>query len=450
MRILVNYQGSNAGNYRGYFRWDDNPTGWTQTGSCSGGGYYGKYNGYGSGYVDLISCSTSTSGNQRTVNFVFHANTNWGTDGPLTNNDISGWTRDDGGLTDGWDNFDLNFSVVSSTGTISGYVWEDKGVTGDDGIWDVPGESGFLTSVVIVRDNPSGTTTATESADGSYSFANVPLDTAITVSVDTSDPSWPAGWRVTGSCVDGVGSANCSGSLSRTVTLTTAGQIKEIHFGVSDNPSGWFQSRNGDVYGRSVNITLPDDPPGVAAGFDRWFLDADPNLTAGGVVITEGTTSVSDSRVSQRPDGSTPGWSIVSYGNIPWPAAIDAIDASHPGVISGDIIYDAGIITINTGNLATYTDTIVVAGEIIIEDDVALIDAILISKGPVTIEDRGALDDTLVINGALYAEGLITVAGELSDNGKPALLVNYNPAYLLQTIPGLTESRVSWKEVKSP
>ena len=312
------------------------------------------------------------------------------------------------------------------TGTIAGRVWNDLN---GNGVED-PGD--FNKSGVRVSwsglDFGNTTTSPFTSPDlrvGPY-----------TVTVDPS-----AGWSLTGSSCGGA--ASCNVNVSDGVTTN-------VWFGIWNNPSGWFQARNGDVYGRSVNMLLPPDPPGTEAGFGRWFLDAEPNNAAGGVVITRGAASVSDNRVSRRPDGSTPGWMLAGYGSIPWPAELDAIDASHPGVVSGDIIYAANI-EINAANVASFAGKIVVAGTLLtVKDDVDRVDAVLISKDSVSIEDRGVSDDTLTINGALYARGLITVAGELSSNRKPALLVNYDPSYLLQNIPGLTKYKISWKEVKSP
>jgi hypothetical protein len=334
----------------------------------------------------------------------------------------------------------VNLTIVAPTGTITGFVWEDTGATGDNGIWDV-GEGGYLTSVTVNRDNPA-TSTSTNPADGSYTFGNVPVGVPITVSVS----GYPAGWHVTGSCVDGVGAANCSdAAISRTVTLSSSGEVKEVHFGVSDNPSGWFQVKNGDVFANSLSVSLPADPPGAAPGFERWFLDADPTPTAGGVAITNSATLAENTadRVSQRPTDTPPGWKIPSYGEIPWPPEIDDIYAD-----SGLIDYETSF-TITAANAASFAGKVLVAeSSIIISGDVNQIDALLISKGTITVEDGGVGDDTLVVNGGLYAKGQINIDRKLADNKKPALQVNYNPFFLLQNIAGLTRAPITWKEVR--
>ncbi|MBI4567754.1 MAG: hypothetical protein HY719_05085 [Planctomycetes bacterium] len=95
-------------NVHGYFGW--HPTNTTgppgfgaalETGACTGGGYVGKYNGFGQQYVQLVpgSCSTSTAGNQRTVNFVFLALTNWGDYQSMR---VHGYANDKNDATSGW------------------------------------------------------------------------------------------------------------------------------------------------------------------------------------------------------------------------------------------------------------------------------------------------------------------------------------------------------------
>lgn len=111
---LINYQGSNAGAYRGYPTWyyDGAYTGWNglkNKQSCTGGGIGAIQSGYGDSYINLDSCSTSVSGNTRTTTFTVRFAPSFTT--PVTNNDISGWTRNTDVNDDGWDNFDINFGL---------------------------------------------------------------------------------------------------------------------------------------------------------------------------------------------------------------------------------------------------------------------------------------------------------------------------------------------------
>jgi hypothetical protein len=119
---LINYQGVNASIYRGYLGWSSigfyffggsYKIGTTPI-SCSGGGSATIYNGYGPQYINLISCSTSISGNTRTVSYVVTFNTNFNS--PINNNTISGYAYNNTtGLASGWLPFDT-FSLLCSNG----------------------------------------------------------------------------------------------------------------------------------------------------------------------------------------------------------------------------------------------------------------------------------------------------------------------------------------------
>ncbi len=118
---FINAQGSNAGIYRGVVGWSsDNFPYWTgalKTGSlisCSGGGQGAIYNGYGQEYINLVSCSTSSSGNNRITSLIVKFNTNFTT--PLTGNTISSFVQNSRVGNQSWlpfDTFDL--SVAQAT-----------------------------------------------------------------------------------------------------------------------------------------------------------------------------------------------------------------------------------------------------------------------------------------------------------------------------------------------
>lgn len=121
MRCLFNYQGDNAGQYRGYLSWGKTPgditewggtTAWQTSTVTGGSGYWGfRTNSYGgTSYITPVSATESNSGNSRTVQFTFKVKPLWQTQGPLTNNDISGMCADDYVILN-WQNFDLNFDI---------------------------------------------------------------------------------------------------------------------------------------------------------------------------------------------------------------------------------------------------------------------------------------------------------------------------------------------------
>jgi len=113
---LINYQGANGGNYRGYLTWypADAWPGYQDNTLCSGVGSHAVVQpGYGNTYVHLKSCNVTDAGNTRTVNFVVAFDSSFYT--PTTQNDISGYVCDNIGQCNGWNNYDLNFSLIPMT-----------------------------------------------------------------------------------------------------------------------------------------------------------------------------------------------------------------------------------------------------------------------------------------------------------------------------------------------
>jgi|GEM_PF-5876484 len=114
LAAAINYQGSNSGSLRGDFAWNASGYYWSGSDSadqiaCSGGGYAAKYAlGWGQEYITLTTCSTSVSGEQRTVTLTVRPKKNFGNFGAI--NDISFYVQDNAGNTTGWTNYDLNFS----------------------------------------------------------------------------------------------------------------------------------------------------------------------------------------------------------------------------------------------------------------------------------------------------------------------------------------------------
>jgi hypothetical protein len=129
---IINYAGTNAGNYRGYLTWHW-ANAWPsaqENQACSGaGGYAAVQSGYGNTSIHLASCNVTDAGNSRTTNFTVRFEPAFSS--PTTNNDISGLGCNivNGVQTCiGWNNFDLNFALttfnlsVTTAGTGSGTV----------------------------------------------------------------------------------------------------------------------------------------------------------------------------------------------------------------------------------------------------------------------------------------------------------------------------------------
>lgn len=99
-------------------------------GAC--GGFWGFHESDygGTTYVTPVSASTSAIGNQLTVDWTFRVKGQWAIDGPQTDNDVSGWSRDMNGNVQDWQNFDLDFAVTAVCAPPD--LDDDCDVDGDD------------------------------------------------------------------------------------------------------------------------------------------------------------------------------------------------------------------------------------------------------------------------------------------------------------------------------
>ncbi len=114
--VLINNAGTNVGTYRGYLAWSHdtsfpffggdsaNYKNGTWVG-CTGGGSATIFDGaagggFGYQYLDIVACTTSVAGNQRTTTFTVTFDTTFAT--PTTNNNLSMYAQDTGGSQVGW------------------------------------------------------------------------------------------------------------------------------------------------------------------------------------------------------------------------------------------------------------------------------------------------------------------------------------------------------------
>jgi hypothetical protein len=123
--LVINYQGTNAGTYRGALLWSqaDSFPAFKNHMSCTGGGYGVVSSSYNPSYVNLISCSTSVSGNTRTVNFIVNFDSTFTT--PTSGNVISGLVGNSFAHWSPWiqgTSFNLNVPAVPTvtSPTVSG------------------------------------------------------------------------------------------------------------------------------------------------------------------------------------------------------------------------------------------------------------------------------------------------------------------------------------------
>jgi len=238
----------------------------------------------------------------------------------------------------------------------------------------------------------------------------------------------PADWIC--ACAGGT-----SGSCTKTVVVEASTPNPTVDFSIFNNPADWMQTRNGDVYASSISISIPSNPN---PSYERWFIDAVPDSSGGGVVISSGSIDC-NGQTSQR------GWEVSSYSSISWPGALDSI-TQDAGIVDYEIDFS---INSNAEAAALAGKILVAENNITIGGDVTQISAVLVAKNQVVINGSGN-ENVLTIRGAMFAKNGFGLPKTLNNNNKPAIVVEYDPSYLLQTIPGLTQSRVSWREVRSP
>ncbi len=186
---LINYQGGNAGAYRGYLTWGlaNHYPSYKDNQACSGGGYGAIQPGYGDSYIRLRSCSVTDSGNNRTVNFAVTFDPSFTS--PLTGNDISGYTYNTNWIGNGWTNFDLNFNINTYTITASagtGGSISPAGVTtknyGTSQAYTISPSSGYYILDVLVNGSSVG-------AVSSYTFNNITTNHTISATFASAYPT---------------------------------------------------------------------------------------------------------------------------------------------------------------------------------------------------------------------------------------------------------------------
>ncbi|HOV11682.1 MAG TPA: hypothetical protein PLL90_07955, partial [Bacteroidales bacterium] len=118
MMALVNYN-SGEPNAGGYFAW--HPTSYVHTDNqmaCTGGGYVSKASSWGGSRIDLVSATTSLSGNQRTVTFTVRPHSDYlEVNGA---NKICMYTSDNCNNQAGWTEFATNFTTIRVPATPTG------------------------------------------------------------------------------------------------------------------------------------------------------------------------------------------------------------------------------------------------------------------------------------------------------------------------------------------
>ena len=251
---LINYQGSNAGQYRGFLAWyyDTNYTGWNgqqDKQTCAGGGVAAVIMDYGYQYIHMNSCITSISGDIRITTFKVRFDRSFTT--PTTNNDISGLVQNTVGNYVGWINFDdINFRLALPP-TINDVTISSKIVKTDGTPYDI----------VVTGSDPAGASNISHE----YALINKNKDEAsfrgfLTWYYDSTYTGWPGYVGCNGPGVAAVqpyyGNTyivldSCSSTISgpgntiRTVTF-------RVHFNSSFTTPVTNNDISGLVYSREV------------------------------------------------------------------------------------------------------------------------------------------------------------------------------------------------------
>ncbi|MCG2686094.1 hypothetical protein L6258_01860 [Candidatus Parcubacteria bacterium] len=323
------------------------------------------------------------------------------------------------------------------TGSVSGRVWDDE--TGNKCL---DGSEDYLSGATIEL-TLSGTTvkdTRISRGDGSYSFENLAAEALYDLQVLSfpGDYTSVTGWNdaADGSCRD---ARDSWGSSLITFYVEEGDNYRSV--GLSEDPGAWITVVNGDVLSNN-DVSMTPHPKPIPP-YEPYFLSANPN-NSGGVIIAQGEIRCfgceSPAKINERD------WNVKNYsGGIPWPSIFDEVSESN-----GDLVYVVGNLTLSSNAAAdTYNGKVVVVdGDITIAGAVTEIEAILASRGMITIEDSAANND-LEVTGALYAKEGFNLARTLNNNKRPAIRVIYDPSYLLSaSLTALQDSRLmEWREV---
>ncbi|MFZ2226466.1 MAG: InlB B-repeat-containing protein [Candidatus Moraniibacteriota bacterium] len=335
---LLNYAGTNAGAYRGYLGFSLNgnfphfggayyqsPMG------CSGGGQAATYNGYGSSYINLVSCSTSVSGNTRTTTFNTAFNSSFTT--PLTSNNITIYVSDAQGAAAGWqasNTFNIQTYTLAyaagANGTLSGTTFQT--VT-------------YGTSGTAVTANPSTGYHFVNWSDGST--ANPRTDSSVTASKSVT-----ANFAINTYAITVTQGSN--GTISPGTTTKDYGTSQAF----SITPSTGYHV---------VSVTADGSNQGAISSYTFSNIQATHTITASYVIntyalaYTAGSNGTLSGTVSQSVDHGSSGTAVTAnpstgYHFVDWSDSSTQNPRTDAGV-TGNVTVTANF-AINTYAL-TYT-----------------------------------------------------------------------------------------------
>ena len=322
--------------------------------------------------------------------------------------------------------------TIQTTGTISGYVWDDT--TTPTGCTFDPAQDSKMGGREITATNRDTfeTHTTTTSLDpltlGEYSLSSLDAgDYDVCV-----EPS--AEWEKICPTTDH--------PLCELAVTLSVGETETVNFGLKYAIDGWYQGIGADVHTNSgITISVP---------VGEYFVTGSGVVTAG-------------SSISNLPGSTAEStWMIENYSNIDWPGFIDSMTAADEDV-TGTVrvkYYEEDPLVISTSHpdWSTYfnssSPTIIVAENITIAGDVGddppgntnKVEAILIAKNTLTVDDSIG-NKVFNLKGSVFARTVV-VNRELNNNSFPAMRVELDPRYFVYDVPYFTRAGYTWKEAK--
>ncbi|MCK9613835.1 MAG: T9SS type A sorting domain-containing protein, partial [Bacteroidales bacterium] len=311
MMALVNYY-SGETDAGGYFAW--HPSSYVHTENqmaCSGGGYVSKSSSWGGARIDLVSATTSTIGNQRTVTFTVRPHSDYlelnGT------NKICMYTSDNCSNEAGWTEFATNFTSIRVPATptgateicTGGSATLTRGNAPPSGVtyyWQTSstGESTTLGSGETLVDSPGSTTTyyvRPYSSSGCWGQASAGV--TVTVSADPTAPSLNVATPASGNtvCVGatvsatfnaGSGGVDCGDEYQYTNGGSWSSYTPGTEITASTTGTNVIQIQTRRV----CSGNGCDGAGGTWATKAQWTVVADPDVSASGATtICSGLTA---------------------------------------------------------------------------------------------------------------------------------------------------------------
>jgi len=275
---MINMQGVNATQYRGYIGWSTPAQnfpywGGLQSGLISGGsGSCALYaGGNGNQYINVVGCGTSSSGDPlvRRVNFTVTFNTNFTT--PTTNNTLSGWARDSTNLEHGWLPFGVfNLALPPTPDLIASTPTQNTATIGTPQTFTSTITNGGTAATGATFQNSLQVATG---AGGSGAVSPLTASTPSPMSALTAGGSLPATASYTFTGAAGTRSVRfCADNNTSMV-----GTIVESNEG--NNCSGWGDVVVSSVSAISVNLTANPVGPLTAPGATTlsWTTTGSPS-----------------------------------------------------------------------------------------------------------------------------------------------------------------------------